>query len=493
MTMMHLPLFSTLLLTLPLAMAQAAPSATPAEPTLPMAGDENHAAVAETAAQRNERMQWWRDAKFGMFIHWGLYSGLAGEWKGHPGGSEWIQKNVETDTETYAREALPLFLPRPEAAEEWANLAAEAGCRYAVFTTKHHEGFALFDTATTDYNVKKTKGVDMVRAYVEAMRSHNIRVGFYHSVLDWHHPSYDYTINPALAYPKNQAALLEKRGIPRDQEAYQRYLHAQVRELLSNYGKIDVIWWDYSQDAAEGKRAWEAPALIEMCRRLQPGIIMNNRLYSYSGLKADSDVPTFDWRCGDFMTPEQRIPAAGFPGIDWESCMTVGDKWGYNRYDTAIKSPETLIRRLVECTAKGGNLLLNINPTATGKVPEAVANSLRAVGAWLRVCGEGIYGTRPVPDLHLPKGCHATQKNGNIYIFLPPLPTADGQPTDYELQLDATEIGAVSTQLLGMPDRAVPQREETHEEAPTLTTTFIIPAEAWKALEVPVLKLGSEQ
>lgn len=489
--MMHLPILPALsLLLLPLAAAQTAQTA---QPCLPMAGDENHAAVTETPQQRNERMQWWRDAKFGMFIHWGLYSGLAGEWKGRPGGSEWIQKNVELDTETYAAEALPLFQPRPEAAEEWASLAEEAGCRYAVLTTKHHEGFALFDTATTEYNAKKAKGADMVRAYVEAMRKRRIKVGFYHSVIDWHQPSYDYTINPSLAYPKGQKALLEKNGTPRDQEAYQRYLHAQVRELLTQYGKIDVIWWDYSQDAAEGKRAWEAPALIEMCRQLQPGIIMNNRLYSYSGMKAESDTPTFDWRCGDFMTPEQRIPAQGFPGIDWESCMTVGDKWGYNRYDTKIKSPETLIRRLVECTAKGGNLLLNINPTASGKVPPPVADALRAVGAWLRVCGEGIYGTRPVPDLHLPEGCYATQKNGDIYIFLPPLPQSEGQQADYELRLDATEIGAVSTQLLGMPGHAVPQREERHESSPTLTTTLIIPAEAWKALEVPVLKLSSEQ
>lgn len=487
MKMMTLPLLSSLLLLAPLAVAQ------PAEPSLPMAGDDNHAAVSETPAQRNERMQWWRDAKFGMFIHWGLYSGLAGEWKGQPGGSEWIQKNMELDSESYVNEALPLFHPRADAAEEWASLAAEAGCRYAVLTTKHHEGFALFDTATTDFNAKKTKGVDIVRTYVDAMRKHDIRVGFYHSVIDWHHPSYDYTINPAFAYPKGQAAWLEKRGIPRDQKAYQRYLHAQVRELLTHYGKIDVIWWDYSQDVAEGKRAWDAPTLIEMCRRLQPGIIMNNRLYAYSSLKADADKSTFDWRCGDFTTPERRIPAAGLPGIDWESCMTVSDKWGYNRYDTNVKSPETLIRRLVECTAKGGNLLLNINPTATGKVPPAVADALRGVGAWLRICGEGIYGTRPVPGLHLPEGCYATQKNGDIYIFLPPLPPTDGQPADYELTLDATEIGAVNTQLLGMPDRAVPQRERTNEKSPVTTTTFVIPAEAWKALEVPVLKLVSEQ
>ncbi len=463
-------------------------------PAIPIAADENHAAVRETPEERNARMKWWRDAKFGMFIHWGLYSGLAGEFKGRQGGAEWIQKNLGLDTEEYAAEALPLFQPRPDAAEEWARLAEDAGCRYAVLTTKHHEGFALFDTATSGYNAKNTKGIDLVRTYVDAMRAHGLKVGFYHSVIDWHHPDYDYTINPDLAYPKGQAALLEKRGVPRNQAAYQNYLRSQVEELLSRYGKIDVIWWDYSQNAAEGKRAWNAPALIEMCRRLQPGIIMNNRLYSYSGLKADSKETTLDLRCGDFMTPEQRIPSEGYPGTDWESCMTVGDKWGYNRYDTKIKSTETLIRRLVECTAKGGNLLLNINPTATGSVPAPVAEALRGVGAWLRVCGEAIYGTRTAPGLTLPEGCYATQKEGVFYVFLPPAPLdGEGKPQDYELRLEATEIGAVGAQLLGMPAQAVRQREEYGDaDNPRDTSVFIIPAEAWNALDVPVLKLTCE-
>lgn len=487
---MRLPLLYALsMLLLPLS-----PSVRAEAPPLPMPGDENHAAIDEMPEQRSERMRWWRDAKFGMFIHWGLYSGLAGEFKGQQGGAEWIQKNLELNTEEYAQEALPLFTPRAEAAEEWALLAREAGCRYAVLTSKHHEGFALFDTKTSDFNVKKTKGVDMVRAYVDAMRAQGVKVGFYHSVIDWHHPEYDFTINPDLAYPKGQQMMLESRAMPRNQAAYQNYLHEQVRELLSNYGPVDVIWWDYSQDAAEGKRAWNAPALIEMCRRLQPGIIMNNRLYSYSGLKADGNVVSLDLRCGDFMTPEQRIPEAGYPGVDWESCMTVGDKWGYNRYDTRYKSAETLIRRLVECTAKGGNLLLNINPTATGQVPAPVAEALRGVGAWLRVCGEAIYATRTVPGLHLPEGCYATQKDGIIYVFLPPAAANDdGLPTDYELKLDAEEIGAVSAQLLGMERRAVSQREE-YGNADNLRTTsvFTIPAEAWKALDVPVLKLICE-
>lgn len=383
-----------------------------------IAGDDDHAPVWETREQRDARMQWWRDAKFGMFIHYGLYSGLAGEWRGKPAGTEWIQKNVETDTETYRNETFPLFKPRPEIAKEWAELANEAGCRYAVFTTKHHEGFAMYDSAQTDYDSKDKFGRDLTREFVDAFRGKDMRVGFYHSVIDWAHPKYDYTICPDLCYPKRQ--IMWRKGVSGreiDHAAYLDYLKNQVRELLTNYGKIDVIWWDYSQGDASGKRGWDAPALIELCRKLQPGIIMNNRLYAYSGFDTNTDVK-LDIRCGDTMTPEKHIPAKGYPQTDWETCMTVGDKWGYNRYDTKLKSVETVIRQLQECAAKGGNLLLNIGPKADGSVPEGVKAVFRGVGKWLRVNGEAIYNTRPYFEL---EGVLATQSADGkaIYVFLP--------------------------------------------------------------------------
>ncbi len=392
----------------------------PEEKRVPaIAGDEDHAPVWETREQRDARMKWWRDAKFGMFIHYGLYSGLAGEWRGRPAGTEWIQKNVEIDTETYRNETFPLFKPREGIAKEWAELAKEAGCQYAVFTSKHHEGFAMFDSAQTDYDSQDKFGRDFTREFVDAFRAQGMRVGFYHSVIDWSHPRYDYTICPDLCYPKKQIEW--RKGVPGreiDHGVYQQYLKNQVRELLTNYGKIDIIWWDYSQGAASGKRGWDAPALIEQCRELQPGIIMNNRLYAYDGYDTNTNI-RLDVRRGDTMTPEKHVPAKGYPDSDWETCMTVGNKWGYNRYDTDLKSLETVIRQLQECAGKGGNLLLNIGPKVDGSVPEGVKAVFRGVGKWLRVNGEAIYGTRPYFGFD---GVLATQSADGkyIYVFLPP-------------------------------------------------------------------------
>ena len=390
----------------------------PSVPGLPMAADSNHAAVRETAAERNRRMKWWRDAKFGMFIHYGLYSGLAGEWKGKPGGSEWIQKNVEVDTDTYASEALPLFKPREGVTEEWAQLARDAGCRYVVLTSKHHEGFGLFDSAQTDYDAKSQIDRDIVREYAESCRKRGLKVGLYHSVIDWHHPSYDNTSCPDLCYPAGQAEMLKKKNIPRDHAAYQKYLHAQVRELMTSYAPIDIMWWDYSQGAMEGEKGWKAPELMEMARSLNPVVIMNNRRYAYSGLN-QNQAGTLDLRCGDYITPERFIPRHGYPGVDWETCMTVSDKWGYNRYDTNVKSPEVIIEKLVECVTKGGNLLLNVNPKADGTVPEKVAAAMRGVGQWLKLNAEAVYGTRAWTELDQPASIN---EQGDIFVFLIPPP-----------------------------------------------------------------------
>ncbi len=462
-----------------------------AQQELPAAGDANHAPVTETTEERDLRMDWWRKAKFGMFIHYGLYSGLAGEFKGQPGGTEWIQTNLGLDTDTYAAEAKPLFVPAPGCAEKWAELAEAAGCRYMVLTSKHHDGFALFNTKTTDYSSQALLGRDIVKEFADAARAHGMRVGLYHSVIDWHHPSYDNTICPDLCYPVNQAEMLKQKGIPRNQEEYCKYLHAQVRELLTQYGTLDIIWWDYSQGAAEGERAWKAPALIEMCRSINPAIIMNNRLYSFSGFDKSRDGVQLDLRCGDYTTPEKRIPEQGYPGIDWESCMTVGDKWGYNRYDVKLKEPADIIRQLQQCAARGGNLLLNIGPKADGSVPEGVENVFRRVGKWMEVNGESIYESRPVPSVHLPEGWMASIVYEDTYIFPPKMQPEE----DVVIRIRAHEIDTVDPCVLGQPDCYIEMErvEEPGEDEPKAYMQFTIPASAWTdAVEgMPVFKFSN--
>ncbi len=387
---------------------------TPANDKIPMAADADHAAVKENAEQRNKRMEWWRDAKFGMFIHYGLYSGLAGEWKGKPGGSEWIQKNVEIDTDTYAAETIPLFKPRAGATDEWAQLAREAGCRYAVLTSKHHDGFALFDSALTDYDSMDKVKRDIVKEYLTSFRKMGMRVGLYHSVIAWHPPSYDNNICRGLCYPAGQEKMLKDKGIPRNHAEYQKYLHGQVNEILTKYGTIDVLWWDYSQGDLSGQKGWKAPELLEKVRAINPAIITNNRIYAYTGLD-ESQPGTLDYRCGDYITPEKFVPKDGY-AVDWESCIPVGDKWGFNRYDIRIKSSAEIIGKLVECVTKGGNMLLNINPMVDGTVPPKVAESFRGVGQWLRLHAEGVYGTRSWTKMIVPASIN---RQGDIFIFLP--------------------------------------------------------------------------
>lgn len=462
-----------------------------AQQELPVDGDANHAPVRETLEERDLRMDWWRKAKFGMFIHYGLYSGLAGEFRGQPGGAEWIQTNLGLDTDTYASEAKPLFKPAPGCAEKWAELAEAAGCRYMVLTSKHHDGFALFDTKTGDYSSQALVGRDIVREFADAARARGMKVGLYHSVIDWHHPAYDNTICPDLCYPVNQAEMLKNKGIPRNQEAYCQYLHEQVRELFTRYGTLDIIWWDYSQGAAEGERAWKAPALIEMCRKLNPAVIMNNRLYSFSGFDKSRDALQLDWRCGDYTTPEKRIPEQGYPGIDWEACMTVGDKWGYNRFDVNLKTPSDIIGQLQQCAARGGNLLLNIGPKGDGSVPEGVEEVFRRVGKWMEVNGEAIYESRPVPSVHLPEGWMASIVYEETYLFPPKM-----QPTqDVVLRIRAHEIDTVAPAVLGQPECLIQMErvEEPGEDEPQAFMQFTIPASVWSnAVEgMPVFKLSN--
>jgi alpha-L-fucosidase len=389
--------------------------------------------AAETTADRDARLAWWREARFGMFIHWGLYSGLAGTWDGKPvatsGGMEWIQERVKADTDTYARRAVPLFKPTPGFAREWARIAKDAGARYVVFTTKHHDGFALHDSAVSDYDAGSVLHRDLVREIVDALRAEGLRVGFYHSVIDWHHDQYEYARSKQLPHP------LKGRPYPngtRDHQKYLEYLHGEVRELLSNYGPVDVMWWDYSAQDFQGQEAWRAFDLMQLARTKQPAIIMNNRLFrtreaGWKSMGTEGYAASLDPKYGDFITPEQHIPDTGMPGVDWETCMTMNTTWGYSEHDHAWKSDETLVRNLVDIASKGGNYLLNIGPKGDGSVPAESVRSMRAIGAWMAVNGASIYGTRASLFTRLPWG-RSTTKGRTIYLHVFDWP-ADGTLT----------------------------------------------------------------
>jgi alpha-L-fucosidase len=333
----------------------------------------------ETPAQHDARMAWWRAARFGMFIHWGLYSVPAGVYKGKeiPHIGEWIMFDAKipmAEYEAYSKE----FNPTNYNADDWVRLAKEAGMKYIIITTKHHEGFAMFDTKASDWNIVKATpyGKDVLKPLAAACRKYGMKLGFYYSqAQDWNNGGSSWFGKWDPAQEHDMDDYIEHIAVP------------QVRELLSDYGEFpDVIWWDTPTDMNQ-ERADKLLALL----KLKPGIIQNNRL-------------TSDKSKGDTDTPEQTIPATGFPGRDWESCMTMNDTWGYKTADNDWKSATTLIRNLIEIASKGGNYLLNVGPTSSGLIPEASIERLKVIGAWMKVNGDAIYGTTASPFKRLPWG-----------------------------------------------------------------------------------------
>src|SRR5437660_491413 len=346
-----------------LAPPQSAPPPPSAAPT---------PSPAETA-DRARRMKWWHEAKFGMFIHWGLYSVL--------GRHEWAMENEAIPVAEYEVLA-KRFNPKPNAARDWARLAKHAGQKYMVMTTKHHEGFCLFDTKTTSYcAAKRAAGRDLVREYVEAARGEGLRVGFYYSLMDWHHPD-------GARCEKDEAA----------RRRFVDYIHTHVRELMTNYGKVDVLWYDVAWPLdAEG---WESRRMNEMVFSLQPDIIVNNR----------NKLP------GDFTTPEQRIEAAE-EGRAWESCMTMNGSWGYQATDDDWKTPKTIVRNLITCARDGGNYLLNIGPRADGSIPEQSVQILQTVGKWMDGNGQSIYKSEPC-KVRRSAYENFTREGNNLYVHV---------------------------------------------------------------------------
>jgi alpha-L-fucosidase len=337
--------------------------------------------VEEPEHIRDARMQWFRDAHFGMFVHWGLYSGAEGMWDGkdYGGCAEWIQHAANVPADIYASRLLPLFRPKKDFAREWARTAKEAGCRYVIFTSRHHEGFALHDSKVTSFDGKDVTGRDLFREIVGALHEQGLRVGVYFSLLDWHHP--DAYVEHGLPAPGNV------KNDERNNEKYKEYMYRQAEEIFSSYGPIDVVWWDYSSKEIQGEK-WGATNLMTMVKKHHPNIVMNNRLYAVD--RNDQYTRAH----GDLVTPEQHIPESGFKGIDWESCMTMNGTWGYSRNNQNWSTSRQLIWNMIDIVSKGGNYLLNVGPMADGTIPSKSIELMQDVGRWMNVYGGSIYGTR---------------------------------------------------------------------------------------------------
>jgi alpha-L-fucosidase len=324
----------------------------------------------ETKSQHDARMAWWREAKFGMFIHWGVYSVPAGFYNGKPvpGIGEWIMNRGKipmAEYQGYAKE----FDPTNFNAEEWVKIAKDAGQKYIVITSKHHDGFAMFDSKASDWNIVKATpfGRDPLKELAAACKKEGIKLGFYYSqAQDWNNGGSASGGKWDTAQQHDMDDYIDKIAVP------------QVKEILSNYGRFPaVLWWDTPIDMNTNR----AQKLYDVVEKLRPGIIMNNRLGG--GFRGDTE------------TPEQTIPAKGYPGRDWETCMTINDTWGYKSDDTNFKSTETLIRNLCDIASKGGNYLLNVGPTSDGVIPQPEVERLKEIGTWMKVNGEAIYGTSP--------------------------------------------------------------------------------------------------
>jgi len=332
----------------------------------------------EIKDQKDLRMKWWREARFGLFIHWGLYAIPAGEWKGETNHAEWILTTAQISVEEYEKFA-PQFNPTAFNAAEWVKYAKDAGMKYIVITSKHHDGFCLFDSKHTDYDVIDATPFkrDILKELAEECRRQDMPICFYHSIMDWHHPDY---------LPRRT---WESRSIEgANFDSYVDYMKKQLAELLTNYGELGVLWFD-----GEWEHTWEEErgrGLYDYVLSFQPGIIVNNRVgKGREGMAGTYDPET---SVGDYGTPEQEIPATGLK-YDWETCMTMNSHWGYNKNDNSWKSEKDLIRMLVDIASKGGNFLLNVGPTAEGLFPHQSKERLHAMGNWLNLNGESIYGT----------------------------------------------------------------------------------------------------
>ncbi len=345
----------------------------------------------ETETRQKERMAWWSNDRVGMFIHWGIYA--------MPARHEWVKRNEQIPDNEYQK-YFELFNPDLYNPAEWAKKAKEAGMKYAVITTKHHDGFCLFDSKYTDYKATNTPaGKDLIKEWVEAFRNEGLKVGFYYSLLDWHHPHYTIDRNhPWVERGLGETEKYEEKykewNKNRDMSTYREYIKNQVTELLTNYGKIDILWLDYSFPTGKhgkGKDDWDSEGLLKIVRTLQPNIILNDRL--------DLLDVEGGW---DFTTPEQykvsKWPERNGKKVPWETCQTFSGSWGYYRDEATWKDTRQLLTLLIETVSKGGNLLLNVGPTARGMFDYRATERLETIGEWMKFNSRAIYHCTEAPE-----------------------------------------------------------------------------------------------
>ncbi|MBR5586431.1 MAG: alpha-L-fucosidase [Clostridia bacterium] len=403
-----------------------------------------------TVKKTDGDLSWFMQDRFGMFIHFGIYSMMSRH--------EWVRTRESIPDDVYDAH-LNFFDPDLFDPKEWAKKAKAAGMKYAVMTAKHHEGFCMYDSAYTDYKSTNTPAKrDFIKEYVEAFRAEGLKVGIYYSLLDWHHPEYQID----FFHPRRADADAEQENSKRDMTKYREYMFNQVRELLTNYGKIDIIWFDFTYSCLENirneynrffekdykewmswttKETWDSENLIKMIRSINPDIIINNR----------TGIPQ------DITTPEQTLTTQWpkYPGTDenaaWEACHTFSGSWGYSRDEMSWKTPEQLIKIMIDCVSGGGNLIMNVGPTGRGNFDKRADNALNVFAEWMKYNKRSIYGcTKAEPEFEAPVGTLLTQSNDGkrLYIHLIDYPYSElkmkdmaGKVAYVQFLHDASELG----------------------------------------------------
>jgi alpha-L-fucosidase len=406
---------------------------------------------------------WFTEARFGLFIHWGLYA--------LPARHEWVRNQEKISNEDYEK-YFQHFDPDLYDPAVWADATANAGMKYFVVTTKHHEGFCLWDSALTDYKAPNTPyGKDLLRPMVKAFRAKDMKVGFYHSLIDWHHP--DYTVDDLHPLRDNAEARAANSG--KDLNRYVDYLYGQTRELLTQFGPVDILWYDFSYDG-KGKEQWRSEELIRQIREMQPNIILNDRL------QIDQDIKT-----PEQFQPRGWVMVDGKPVV-WEACQTLSGSWGYFRDEETWKSVDTLVQMLIDNVSKGGNLLLNVGPTGRGEFDYRVLDRLAGMGEWMKRHSRAIYGCTQAPaEYATPQDCRLTYnpKTNRLYVHVFAWPFQ-------ELHLDGGFAGKIAyAQLLNDASEIKMERRpdwQGSKDVAADTVTLRLPVKK-PPVTVPVIEL----